>query len=428
MTTRPIKATHRLGAFLALTGTIASLVATLTPAPGQAGAAASTSLFCLVCGEGGGTDVFLNLLVFTPMAVGLRLLGWPWRRVVIAAALLSLAVEFLQLALVPGRDSSLSDLLSNTTGAAVAAALAPHLPRALVPDPVLARRLLLGAAAFQLVVLTLSAIGFLPSVRPGRLRSDCTSYSPAFGTWSGTLRSVRIDGIPLPCDDDLADGASVRAALAGGHTAVHIEGAAGAPTSGRAAVHAVRAGGEPVLALAQDGNSAVFNVPTLSRRLRFSAVTLQLPDAFPRDAGTTFDLRAGRDGHRLWISSQYPGQRRSAEVMLRPSLGWINLLWWRLQPGTRLRTLAAMWLGVLMLPVGYWAGFVGRPAWGWGVVAASLVAGLGVLPLVAGYAPTPWAEWLGGSLGAILGWALCRFAAYLQSRCGSPSISAYFSS
>jgi hypothetical protein len=172
----------------------------------------------------------------------------------------------------------------------------------------------------------------------------------------------------------------------------------------------------------------VFNVPTVSRRLRLSAVTLQLPEAFPRDVGAPFDLRAGREGNLLWILAIHSGQRRSAEVTLRPSLGWINLLWWRLQPGPRLRTLAAIWLGALMLPVGYWAGFARPPLLGAAVAAAALVAGVGVVPLAAGYAPAAGWEWLGGSLGAILGWALSRFAAYLQSRCGSPSISAYSSS
>jgi glycopeptide antibiotics resistance protein len=104
-------------------------VATLVPAPGNAAAAAATPLWCLVCGPRGEVDVVLNLLLFVPFAVGLRLAGMPFRRIVAWAAGLTLAVETLQATVIPGRDASLSDLLTNTTGAMLGAALAPLLAR-----------------------------------------------------------------------------------------------------------------------------------------------------------------------------------------------------------------------------------------------------------------------------------------------------------
>ena len=61
--------TRRLGTVLAVTGLAAILVGTLTPNPRQAAASAATPLLCIVCGEGGGTDVLLNLLLFTPLAI-----------------------------------------------------------------------------------------------------------------------------------------------------------------------------------------------------------------------------------------------------------------------------------------------------------------------------------------------------------------------
>ena len=102
-------------------------------------------------------------------------------------------------------------------------------------------------------------------------------------------------------------------------------------------------------------------------------------------------------------------------------------MWWRLESSRGFRTLTALWLGALILPAGYWAGFIRRPVWGLGGVAATLGAGLAVLPSLTGYPPAHWSEWLGGFLGATLGWALHWFAAYLQSRCGSPSTNAYSS-
>ena len=76
-------------------GLVAILALTLYPNPRQAPVAQQTPLLCLVCGETGGADVALNLLLFMPLAAGLALLGWPWTRIVAGCALLSLGVETL---------------------------------------------------------------------------------------------------------------------------------------------------------------------------------------------------------------------------------------------------------------------------------------------------------------------------------------------
>jgi hypothetical protein len=421
-------ATRRLGAVLAATGLAAILAATLVPNPRQLAASAATPLLCLVCGEAGGTDVFLNLLLFTPMAIGLRLLDWPWRRVVAVAALLSLTVECLQFSVVVGRDAALSDLLTNTIGAAAAAALAPRVPGLLAPDPPRARRLLLAAAALFLGVLALSALGLQPSVLPGRLWSACTSYWPTIGDWTGTLGSVVVNRDTLPCNRTLADSAPIRAALIAGEATLRIDAVSGTPAGRQALVHAVSVPRASLLSLIQEDSTAVLSVPTASQRLRLSRLSLKLRGAFPSKAGVPLELQAGQEGRRIWISSSHSGRRRSVEMMLSPSFGWSTLIWWRLQAGPEFRALTALWLGVLILPAGYWTGFSRRPVWGLGGVAATLAAGLAVVPFLTGYPPPHWSEWLGGFLGAALGWALHWFAAYLQSRCGSPSTGAYSSS
>jgi hypothetical protein len=362
------------------------------------------------------------------MAIGLRLLGWPWRRVVAVAALLSLTVESLQFSVVVGRDAALSDLLTNTIGAAVAAALAPRAPGLLAPDPARARRLLPMAAALFLGVLTLSALGLQPGVLPGRLRSACNSYSPEIGDWTGTLRLVALNGDTLPCNRTLADTAPIRAALNAGEVSLRIDALSGTPTGRRALVHAVSVPRASLLALMQEGTAAVFSVPTVSQRLRLSPLSLMLYGAFPSNPGVPFELQAGQENRRIWIASSHSGRRRSAEIVLSPSFGWSSLIWWRLQASPEFRMLTAIWLGALILPAGYWAGFTRRPAWGLGGVIATLAAGLALVPFLTGYPPPHWSEWLGGVLGAALGWALHWFAAYLQSRCGSPSIGAYSSS
>jgi VanZ family protein len=119
---------------LAWAGLVAILAATLHPIPAAADIASRTPLLCLVCGENGVTDVILNLLLFVPFATGLRLSGWSWKRVTVACFALSFGVELCQYLGIPGRDASLSDLLTNTTGGSAAAAAAPLLRGALLPD------------------------------------------------------------------------------------------------------------------------------------------------------------------------------------------------------------------------------------------------------------------------------------------------------
>ena len=120
---------------LAWAGLAAILAATLYPEPTMVDRVKLTPLLCLICGENGGTDVILNLLLFMPFAIGLRLSGWSWKRVAVACAVLSFSVELCQYLGIPGRDASLSDLLTNTTGGSAAAAAAP-----LVRDALLRRR------------------------------------------------------------------------------------------------------------------------------------------------------------------------------------------------------------------------------------------------------------------------------------------------
>jgi hypothetical protein len=337
-------------------------------------------------------------------------------------------VEYLQYSVIVGRDPALSDLLANTIGAAAAAALAPQVPRLLAPDPARARRLLLLATALFLCVLALSALGLQPDVLPGRLRSACAPYSEAIRDWTGTLRSVVLNGDTLPCDRYLTDSAAIRARLLEGEATLRIDALSGTPKGERALVHALSVPMGSLLAVMQEGTAAVFSVPTVSRRLRLSPLGVILRDAFPPKAGLPLELRGRQDSRRIWISSSHSGRQRSAEVTLSPSFGWSSLVWWRLRPGPRLRLLTALWLGGLILPAGYWAGFMRRPIRGLGGIAATLAVGLGVIPLLTDYAPAHWSEWLGGFLGATLGWALHGSAAYLQSRCSSPSTGAYSSS
>ncbi|HEX3276114.1 MAG TPA: VanZ family protein, partial [Gemmatimonadales bacterium] len=206
---------RRAGLILACLGGLFIAWATLTPAANPL-QARLTPLLCLVCGDHGGADVGANLLLFVPLAAGLRLAGVSWRRVVLASALLSLTVELLQYCVIPGRDASLSDVLTNTTGGAVGAALAPEAVAALRPQPTRARRLFLAGAAAWLATMAMSAWLLAPAVLKGRLISNWADPSAGWDVFTGVVDSVRLNGREMPADDLAPDRDALRSELAEG--------------------------------------------------------------------------------------------------------------------------------------------------------------------------------------------------------------------
>jgi hypothetical protein len=414
---------RRLGAVLASVGLLAILVLTLHPNPSHARVAEQTPLLCLVCGETGGADVALNLLLFIPLAAGLTLLGWPWTRIVAFCALLSLGVETLQYAAHTGRDASLSDLLTNTTGSALGVALARRRGLLLTPSPLLARRLSPVAAAGWLGILAFTGVSMQPWAPAGRLRNYCTAAFPTSEVFSGTARTMTLNGVVLYCDQDLPFGEIRRGAIT-----LETVATAGEPARGRKVIHLVRTSATTLLVLAQQGRSAVFQAPTMAKALRLFAPAVLLPGAFPAGPGGPVELVAEADRRGLRLSAIHDGGRSSVELPLSPSYGWTLLFGIPIGPGAPLRVVAALWLGALLVPAAYWAGLTARPAATIGGLGAVVVAGLGLVPALAGFDPVHWSDWVGAGAGVMLGWALSQFAAYLQSRCGSPSTSAYSSS
>src|SRR5262245_55845958 len=96
---------------------------TLRPMPEQAAAVAETSPWCIVgCGDLGLLDIILNVLLFLPLGIGLRLV-LRTRAAVAIGFVCSVAIELTQLYLIAGRDASLRDVITNTLGTGIGASL-----------------------------------------------------------------------------------------------------------------------------------------------------------------------------------------------------------------------------------------------------------------------------------------------------------------
>jgi VanZ like family len=413
------------GLVLAAAGLLFIARATLTPSADPNGLTLTTPLWCIVCGDNGGADIVANLLLSVPFAVGLRLAGASWRRTVLVSAALSLTVELLQLVAIPGRDASLSDLLTNTTSGAIGAAIAPRLPAALRPSRTQAGRLLAGGAIAWLAALGLSAWLLTPSLQDGVLRSGWAGEARGRDIFFGEVGALQLEGLPMPKNAVPPDSAALRRRLERGRFSLVAQANSGRPVYYRSWIYKLRADSRDELTLYQFGRQAGVTVPVRAVRYLMHPVTVTLPDGLPDAAGVAVRLEATAGGGVIRLRSSYTGVTRAIEYTLSPAYGWRLISPFELGAGTGVRWFTALCLALSALPLGYWAARAGAPA-GW-VPAVTVAAGLTLPSLLAGLPPVHWSEWGAAGAGVLAGWALQRGAAYLERRCASPSASEFSS-
>jgi VanZ like family len=412
---------HRIGRILAVAGLLVIAVITLVPLPRQIFASRLTPWYCLICGDHGGVDVINNALLFIPFGLGLRLSGIRARTALATGALLSLSIELLQWGVIPGRDASLSDVLTNSLGTALGVTLGAYHRRLLDPSPREALRLALAAGFLWLLTQLATAALLQPWVAPHELRGMWARSAYGRPPFDGQVVSATLSGSPLPGDSSLVP-PEVARRLHEGRFELAVRLRSGY-TSRWAPVVEVLGHRGAVLAIEADGDELAFQPPMRSASLRLGRPSLRLPGALPRGPSAEVQLRAEDRGAVLLAQWTEKGTQHTAVQPLSPSFGWSLLIPFRYGygPGTPLLTM--VWLAGWLLPTGYWIAAVrwGRPQ---RLLSLGLLlcCGLGLIPAIMGYRPVGWSEWLGACVGAAAGGAGYRFAAYLERRCDSPSI------
>ena len=414
-----------VGRLVAALGAAAICALTLYPMPASAPAAAATPLLCIVCGDRGGADVALNLLLFVPVGFGLGLATGSRVRPVILAGLLSLTVELLQLTLVPGRDASLSDLLTNTTGAALGALLAARLEMLLRPTAGHARRLMVAWSAGLLGAAGLATWLLIPDTRDPLVSEWGGAPGPEM--FGGQVEWVKLDGVPVAPGETRRDSARLAHSLRSEETTLDARVVTGPPSPHRRWIYRIGPRHNPNGFLSQQQRAAVLGLPARALRFYLHPPSLLLRDAFPADSGVPVTLRAGRRHGTMRIDSEYGRERRTIAVGLSPAASWVLVAPFGLALGAEGRLITAAVLVVLLAPLGYWARAAGSGRLGL-LLPATLILALAVVPALGGLPPVHWSEWLAGLLGAAGGWAVFPAGATLHSRCGSPSTSAFSSS
>lgn len=411
---------RRTGLVLALLGLLVIAATTLIPLPQQIAASRATSLWCLVCGDYGGVDVVNNLLLFIPFAVGLRLSGLGTSLVVAIGLAVSLSVESLQFVAIPGRDASLSDVVTNTTSSWLGAVLGTHLSSLIYPAPNQALRLALLSAFAWLLVQAATAVLLRPWAPSGELRGAWTRSIAGRDTFDGRVLSASVSGLPIPSDSTVA-GRELTNKFGREAIRLDVALAAGRRLPRWAPVVELLGHHGPILSLDAAGRKLTFQPPMRSYSLRLRRPGLELPRALPATSGTSIQLAAGYGHDTLWAVWTTANGRHIAVQTLSPSFGWSLLTPGRYAYGPEVRWITGIWLAGWLGLVGYWSAAWRRSSlWLWVVLLPP--AGLGVIPRLMGYPAVHWSEWLAAASGLVIGGAGHRFATYLQGRCDSPSI------
>lgn len=406
----PESRTRSHGRVAAALAALAIAAATLWPAPSQVAEVARTPIWCVLCGDLGTVDVLLNLLLFVPLGLALRAAGLPLVRATLLAGGFSLAIELLQLG-IPGRDTSLSDFLTNTAGAALGAWLQGTWRGWAFAPPRLARRLALGATLAWLGQTALTAYAVRPALPRSVYWGQIAPELEQFERFRGEVLSGRVGPIPM-ASRRLDNSAEVRRVLldSGAVGAVAVP---DGPTPGLAPIVSVfdREQREIVL-LGQAGRDLVFRLRSHAFDLRLRPPAIRVPHAFPEAGGDTLRLAGRLSGRTLEAEARGSGPVRRAALDLSAQWGWSLLLPMRYYLGPEERWLSALWVAVWLVPIGYWtrrgrAGLIGPTA-----LAAAFAAGVGLLaiPLAFGLRAPGWREWLAAPAGLLVGWCLARAA------------------
>lgn len=411
---------RRWGQLLVCGALAVVLTATLIPLPSQTRAAETTKLWCLVCGEYGGVDALNNILLFIPLAIGLRVVGVPERTVVIAGAALSLGIELLQLTVIPGRDASLSDLLTNTLGSWVGAFAGTHWRSLLTPTKTGAARLAVVGGVIWLILQ--AGTGFLlrPWAPAGPLWSEWNPAPPWRKPFNGKVEFASVSGVVVP-PGLVGSGSKLSRRLNDGHVGLELEIKPGAPEPSWSSIFQLVDGARGTVLLVEAfGTSLVFQPPGRAQVLRLRRPRLLIEDALPT-SGSPLRLVAGERDDTLWGQIGQPASRR-ALYTLSPSQGWMLVAPFPYAYGREAELVTAVWLAVLLGPIAYWwkrasSGVVS--VFGLGLL---LSGGLGLVPLLLSYPPVDWSEWLGALFGVTAGCAVAYRGPYCEKRCDSPSI------
>lgn len=307
-------------------------------------------------------DFARNIVLFLPFAFGLVLAGVRPVWALLVGSALSAMIELLQIGTIAGRDASVLDWISNSMGTALGIAIATGLGTLVTPRPRAALWLAGLALTVWTALLLLGAWGMSPA--PGS-SSYWGERAPRLGQlppFLGELQSARVNGVELPSarvvDDD-----AIRVPLRGGRVTVEAIVRPGPETPASQVAPIVRvADGErrEILLFGRSADELVFKVRSHATALRLQAPSFSLAHAFATGGDSaqrelTEALSARLENGRVILSARAGARQLEQVVEIDPALAWTFFVPWDYRVGVNTAWLGDLWLGMLLVPAGYWS-------------------------------------------------------------------------
>jgi hypothetical protein len=344
------------------------LLLTLMPA---GGIDEPVARICFACGERAIADALLNVLLFAPLGAALAAGGIGVLATAVAGFALSLSIEIAQI-WIPGRITSLSDVVTNGTGALVGWLLVRS-GAALWRTP--ARRRALAFVAVALPVLVIGATAVLLAPAFPRDHPYFAQWTPVLGlsaVYDGRITDSRIAGHFIAPLGATTPATLVRDPLLAGEP-LFVEGVTGSWTPRRAPILGIAADSRYVLFIVADRDDAILRVRTRADALRLDQPEFRLPGAF-RDPvpGAPLRIDVRRDG-RHWCLRVNEASRCGLAHTIAD--GWMLLMYPSSWPAAAHRTIGWLWLFVAAAPAGLLgAGRARSVLVRGGVIASGIVA------------------------------------------------------
>ena len=369
---------------------------TLWPVPAQAPLSAATPFFCLPCGDSGLSDILLNVVLFLPFGMGLRRSGMRLEKVTLVAAGFSLVIELLQLTVIPGRDASAADIVTNALGAFLGGWIAGAGSQALFPGARWAAYLAGGWALAGVVTAAVTAWSLDPSFRASIWYGQWAPFGGEPGWFDGSILAVELGSRPLS-HWRLSDSESRRAELMRDTVRLAATVVSIAPPEERLHIVAVADSAGRMVTLSQRQRNLSFGVRTRAADVYLHSPVFLAPGVMPETPGDT----VGIEGH-YWNGA---GLVQGLRGELSPLDGWSLLI--GAPVGSRLAIIASfVWLLGWFAPIGFYGGQLRRSAWA--VAPAWLLLAFPVLVAVMSGTPLPAAwEVAVGASAALSGRVLC---------------------
>jgi hypothetical protein len=398
-----------------LLGVSAIVAITLFPS----GGAERLPFWCLACGERPGVDLLLNILLFVPFGAGMGAAGFRFRRALVLSLALTIAIEALQLFVLPGRFPSGRDLLANGMGGALGWTLG-HGWGLLVYPSLRSARVLgvatitawLGSQAFATWALVPA-----PPEPPwwSQIRPRFERYPHVFG---GRIVDVAVGPVSINSNDSIAEVDRARAALLDGEALRAVVVADWRSQPDISPIVIVSAGPSADVALLgryEDG--VVFGARVRAAEVGLRTPLVSLSRVRPRSRDDPVALSGSYAEGRYWLLAESMGEVRERRLSASASWSWSLLLPMPTYAfGSEVHLWTALWLVLGIAPAMYWVASALRgtrrfrailPA----MLTGAVALGLAGIPVAGGLPVAHWSEWVGALFGVVVGWLAERATA-----------------